>query len=240
MESHLVESGFRIPTISYFQEKYTLRCSLASNGRDNAQETRCKPFDKVALKSRLESLRALTIDTPSRIQSKIIEHCRQVGVAVTFVTLLSYMTAISAIRWLAPEKALIQLSTSYNSDDHFWSTFFRACWYLLMYRRKTIFLDEGRDYSQGDSASEFAERLLIPRDDMRSFLDSWEGDEESIVRFARCVGVAPGLVVGQLERLGQLTGTIDHFKKFPFELKAYVSPMGANAWNSRSAFPVRK
>ena len=51
-----------------------------------------------------------------------------------------------AASWIAPDKAMIQLSCRYKSDDQFWFTFFHECGHILLHGKKEGFL-EGKDIS---------------------------------------------------------------------------------------------
>jgi len=56
---------------------------------------------------------------------------------------------------------------------------------------------------QEQEANDFAARALIP-DIFRSELDGLPLRHEDLIRFARRVGVSPGIVAGQLQHLGRL------------------------------------
>jgi HTH-type transcriptional regulator / antitoxin HigA len=68
----------------------------------------------------LSSTRALTLESPAVFQPRIVEACAAVGVVVVFVPELPGARVCGATRWLNPNKALIQLSLRYKTNDHLW------------------------------------------------------------------------------------------------------------------------
>ena len=54
---------------------------------------------------------------------------------------------------------------------------------------------------------------------MRHFLDCWRGDESSVQRFADELGIAPGIVVGQLQhrKIAEFQ-RLNSLKRYQFDL----------------------
>lgn len=92
------------------------------------------------------------------------------------------------------------LSFRYRSDDQFWFTFFHEAAHLLLHGPDAMFLEDECEATSDEEreANEFAEATLVPRDRSEE-LQALQPDKDSILRFARRVGVAPGLIVGQLQ-----------------------------------------
>ena len=113
--------------------------------------------------------------------------------------------ASGATRFLSANKALLMLSFRYLSDDHFWFTFFHEGGHLLLHSEKSLFL-EGADMPSSreeEEANDFAARALIPLE-FQPLLAGLNADARGVIRFARQVGVSPGIVVGQLQHLGRV------------------------------------
>jgi len=172
-----------------------------------AQEIDCGTYSRDRFLSGLGEIRALTVEKPETFVPKLTEMCSSCGVAVVFVPELP-KTASGATRWLSPNKALVQLSLRYKSDDHLWFTFFHEAAHILFHRKKLIYIESGTyDSDQEREASRFAANTLIPQDKLNSFVanfDSMNISKSSIRAFARQLGVAPGIVVGRLQHEGLL------------------------------------
>lgn len=166
-----------------------------------SQSIECAKWDASIFKDCLSQIRPLTrLKDPSRFIPALKIVCANAGVAVTVVRAPAGCPASGATRFLSSDKALLQLSFRYLTDDHFWFTFFHEAGHLLLHGKKGFFL-EGRDLSSNDEeieANEFAERILIPLDYRQELLDL-RANSRDILRFARRINVSPGIVAGQLQ-----------------------------------------
>lgn len=200
---------------AYKPDPYALAAWLR-RGEVEAQGIDCAPYDEARFRTALEKVRKLTLEPPRVFQPRLVELCAGCGVAVVFVPELP-KTASGATRWLTASKALIQLSLKYKTDDHLWFTFFHEAGHILLHPKKDIFLDEkneedlfieaGSGAFEEEEANRFAARTLIPQADFRAFVTARSRfSKASIRQFAQEQGIAPGIVVGQLQ----------HAKKLPF------------------------
>jgi len=178
-------------------------------GDIDAQAVDCRPYDAAAFRRALIQLRALTTAEPGEFQRRIVEICASCGVAVVFVRELPNIRVSGATRWFSPKKAVIQVNLRYKTDDHFWFTVFHEAGHVLLDSKKEIFVDS--DKFEGDheeAANRFATEQLIPKADLRAFVASTRRmSKDAITRFARDQGIAPGIVVGQLQHWGHLPYT---------------------------------
>ena len=168
-------------------------------GEIEAQKIACDSHDPARLRAILTRIRGLTTAPPSVFQSKIQELCAACGVAAVFVPELP-KTASGATRWLAPSKALLQLSLRYKTDDHLWFTFFHEAGHILLHRKKAIFLESDRRSGKEEGeADQFAADMLIPQQKLDAFIAARAFSTASIRRFGQEHDIAPGIVVGQLQ-----------------------------------------
>ncbi|HPQ03365.1 MAG TPA: ImmA/IrrE family metallo-endopeptidase, partial [Bacillota bacterium] len=117
-------------------------------------------------------------------------------------------------RWLNRQKALIQLSFRYKTDDQLWFTFFHEAAHVLGGYQSSAFID---NFEPNDLASEveleadrFAADILVPPTEYRKFTEGIQGGRISrnkVSAFAKSIGVAPGIVVGRLQHDGLLPYT---------------------------------
>jgi HTH-type transcriptional regulator / antitoxin HigA len=172
-------------------------------GELEASEIECEPFDARKFRESLQEIRSLTRMPVEKWVSNVVGICASAGVAVVFVPEITGARASGAARWLTPNKALIQLSLRHKSDDHLWFSFFHEAGHLLLHSKKQTFVtdDRTKDLSE-DEANEFSSSYLIPKrfDAELATLDS----DESIRSFAKKLGIAPGIVVGRLQKEGIL------------------------------------
>jgi HTH-type transcriptional regulator / antitoxin HigA len=169
-------------------------------GEIAAREVQCAPFDAKGLRSALPELRSLTFEPPEIFAPKIQAICATYGVAVVFVEEIEGARASGVMRWITPEKALIQLSFRYRTDDHLWFTFFHEIGHVLLHGKTDMWIEDS--HSSGDDPKEteadrFSRDLLIPPkavSDLRVLKS-----KSAVIDFAHRIGIAPGVVVGRLQ-----------------------------------------
>ncbi|WP_375458348.1 ImmA/IrrE family metallo-endopeptidase [uncultured Enterovirga sp.] len=172
-----------------------------------ASRVHCDSWDASVFRERLRIARRLTWQKdPRSFIPKLRLLCAEAGVALVVARTPKGCPASGATHFLSPEKAMLVLSFRYRSDDQFWFTFFHEAAHLLLHRPGTLFLEGGdsdASTSEEREANDFAASVLVPpahQDELLSICDNLD----SILRFASRAGVAPGLIVGQLQHKGLL------------------------------------
>lgn len=163
-----------------------------------------KAWDAERFQNTLPSIRALTRKKiPSAFIPELQKLCAGCGVAVVIVRAPTGCRASGATLFLTPSKALLLLSFRYLSDDHFWFSFFHEAAHLILHGKDGLFLEgmEMCSTKEEHEANEFSASTLIP-EPFQLELSNLPLDGREVIRFARKVGVSPGIVVGQLQHLG--------------------------------------
>jgi HTH-type transcriptional regulator/antitoxin HigA len=167
-------------------------------GEIKAQSIDCEPFDHRRFRDSLNEIRSLTVSGPDEFVPRLTAICATSGVAVVFVPEITRARCWGVARWLTPTKALIELSLRYKSDDHLWFSFFHEAAHLLLHGKKAIFITTDRFTDDAEAeANSFAASFLIPKeheDRLRSLTVS------QVQGFAEDLGIAPGIVVGRLQK----------------------------------------
>ncbi|MEH2300897.1 MAG: helix-turn-helix domain-containing protein [Nostoc sp.] len=174
-------------------------------GEIEASEIACAPYDANKFREALQKIRTLTVEPPEIFQLKVERLCAEAGVAVVFVPQLPKTRTSGATHWLNPNKALIQLSLRYKTDDHLWFTFFHEAGHILLHGKRDLFLEgtgvtSVNDQEKEEEANKFAADILIPPADLKTFLASVQQfSKANIIQFAAEIGIAPGILVGRLQ-----------------------------------------
>lgn len=166
----------------------------------------CKPWDAEVFKKTLADIRTLTRERdPSIFIPELKKLCADCGVAVIVLRAPTRCRASGATRFLSPDKALLMLSFRFLSDDHFWFTFFHEAGHLLLHDKKTIFLEGAETrINEEAEANNFATQTLVPNEFRTTMLNLPLNGRE-VIRFAKTVGISPGILVGQLQHYGRFT-----------------------------------
>jgi len=188
-------------------------------GEIDAARLHCEPFDKAQFRHALDEIRGLTTTAPEVFVPRMQALAAKAGVAIVFVPALPKTGVSGATRWVNPQKALIQLSLRYKTDDHLWFTFFHEAGHILLHGKKELFIEGGNglDEAKEREADEFAQVELIPKKTLAVFLQQKSFSKAAIAKFARELGICAGIVVGQLQHHGALPRTHCNDLKRRFE-----------------------
>lgn len=111
---------------------------------------------------------------------------------------------VSGIASVCDRRATIALSSRHLTDDHFWFSLFHEAAHLLLHSGKLSIEVEGSVTEKDEiEANKFAANILVPVDKQVDLM-SLPANKYGIARFARSIGVLPGIVVGQLQHKGRL------------------------------------
>jgi HTH-type transcriptional regulator/antitoxin HigA len=172
-------------------------------GEIKADEIKCAAFDRAALHDALREIRRLTTSRIGEFLPKVQQGCAEAGVAFVVERPFERIALSGVSRWLNPKKALIQQTLRHLSNDHFWFTFFHECAHLLLHSRKILFIDaKGRGSADPEleaEANDWAANFLVPQGAMARFITRFSYKDSEVMRFAEEQGVAPGIIVGQLQ-----------------------------------------
>jgi len=169
-------------------------------GELQADSVGCEAFDAREFRRALSEVRELTVQPAKVWRQQMCDLCRAAGVAVVFTKEIPRASVSGATRWLTKDKALLQLSLKYKSDDQLWFTFFHEAGHILLHGKKQVFLEFGATDGTEEEreANQLAQDILItPAVATRlPYLRS----KTQILQFASEINLAPGIVVGRLQR----------------------------------------
>lgn len=176
-------------------------------GAIEADQINCAAYNANKFKETLQQVRALTIEPTEIFKLEMVRLCAEAGVAVVFLPELPKTRTCGATQWLNSDRALIQLSLRYKTDDHFWFAFFHEAGHILRHGKRGVFI-EFKDKEKNKEeleADAFAADILIPSAEFKQFLASGQyRSKAGIQQFAAEIGIAPGIVVGRLQHEGKL------------------------------------
>jgi Zn-dependent peptidase ImmA (M78 family) len=131
---------------------------------------------------------------------RLQELCASAGVIVLLIRELPKTHVCGATRWFSKDKALIQLSLRYKSDDQLWFTFFHEAGHIILHGKDLTFLEGNTEKNEFEAEADcFATDFLIPKGAFKEFIRTQMISISTIRRFAQEIGIAPGIVVGRLQ-----------------------------------------
>lgn len=173
-------------------------------GEVQAHKISCSNYSADGFKKALTEVKQLTQETDPKIFiPKLVDICSKVGVAVVFIPCFPNTGISGATHWLSSNKAVIQLSLRYKTNDHLWFTFFHEAGHILLHGKKKLHLEYNSNYLQPEEESEandFAQKQLIPRAIWKKILDEKKYHSETYIKtIAKELGISDGIIVGQLQ-----------------------------------------
>ncbi|NJK32154.1 MAG: helix-turn-helix domain-containing protein [Deltaproteobacteria bacterium] len=192
-----------------FEKKNGSVATWIRKGEITTTEIRTAPFDKHGFRAALSRLRELTKELdPNVFVPHLMKTCASYGVAVAFIPAPPGCPVSGATRWLTSDKAMLLLSLRHRTNDHLWFTFFHEAAHLLLHGKKLFFIEgiDGLDEHHEREADQFSEDLLIPPAAARRLaqLPKGRASKAQILAFASEVQIAPGIVVGRMQKEGWL------------------------------------
>ncbi|RIZ37170.1 ImmA/IrrE family metallo-endopeptidase [Pseudomonas putida] len=196
----------RFKTSKSFDKKVGATAAWVRFGELRALKISCEPWDENKLLNSLNEILALThISEPSSFIPKLQDILKACGVALVISRAPDGCPASGLAKFVSSDKALIMLSFRYLSDDHFWFSLFHEIGHLVLHGKTSTFVD-GEEFEctkEEEEANEFAALKLIPMEFRRN-MRAHASNYRSIIKFAKSIGVAPGIVVGQMQYEGIL------------------------------------
>ena len=166
----------------------------------------CAAWNPKKFRESLTAIRALTrAKDPGRFISELKRRCAECGVAVAVVRAPAGCRASGATFFFRDNCTLLLLSSRFLSDDQFWFTFFHEAGHLILHAHRQLILEGFGTSSdvEEEQANLFAERMIVPLRFDEAFR-RLRANAIQVIRFARSIGISPGVVVGQLQHRGIL------------------------------------
>ena len=208
------QSKYSITSVAYrhspsFQSNPTALAAWLRLGEIEAEQTECAQYSVAAFRQSLTQIRTLTAEATGRNLAEAQRLCREAGVVLCFTQPFKGMALSGASRWLTPRKPIIQLSARHKTDDHLWFSLFHEAAHILRHNKKQVFIDgirgtaaagESEECEAETEADAWARDFLIPRAAWEKFASSFLGRAAEVRLFAEEQGIAPGIIVGRLQK----------------------------------------
>jgi HTH-type transcriptional regulator/antitoxin HigA len=178
-----------------------------AKGEQEAEGVQVQPHDASGLRAALPDIKCLSRMKGDSFFEPLTELCAQFGVALIFVPAPQGARVCGATRWLDKDRALVQLSLRYKTNDQLWFTLFHELGHVLLHGKREQFIDFERmcdDNASEKEANEFASRQLVNPHELSHFISAGDFGFEAVRSFAEQQCVAAGIVVGQLQFRGAI------------------------------------
>ena len=171
-----------------------------------AGEIETDPFNPARLATVVPEVAALSQTAAFSLAVKRLRGLlASAGVAFVLTPELPGVHVSGAARWLTADRAVVQVSLRYKSDDQFWFTVLHEVGHVLQAKRAQGVIDEeGSEETSTveESVNAFARDALLPPALFDAFVQRGDLSKEAVEQLAGQAHVSAGVVVGQLQGRG--------------------------------------
>ncbi len=167
-----------------------------------------KPFNRRKLVESLDEIRDMTVMDPVVFFPRLVQLLAECGVSLVLLPNLKNCGINGAVKWLGKDKVILALNNRGKYADTFWFALFHELGHVLQQRIKVLHVSEiNNDGLKANElidrlekeANEFSRNTLIPQDEYSRFIQQRNFTLGSILKFAECINLMPGIVVGRLQ-----------------------------------------
>lgn len=196
-----VLSDLKVPGIAYrkngenAESDYALAV-WAQKARLEARNVSAAPINVEKLCSIIPDIRNLTTEDPDVFCPALETMLGDCGVVIVFLPHIKG-SFLHGATFVDGNHIVIGLTVRGRDADRFWFSLFHELYHIIAGHifSSTVSLTE-----REQSADRFARDTLIPEEEYERFLNVTYKSRESIMRFADEIGIAPGIVVGRLQK----------------------------------------
>lgn len=168
----------------------------AQEARKEARSICTKPIDLKKLNDILPLIRKMTLQEPQEFCEKLQKTMADCGIALVFLPHIGG-SFLHGATFLEGNKIVMGLTVRGKDADRFWFSLFHEIWHVL---DGHISKSSGTDEADERAADEFAKNILISQNEFDAFVKKGRFDGGAICNFSAKIGIAPGIVVGRLQK----------------------------------------
>ena len=153
-------------------------------------------IDLKTLKEKLPEIRSMTAMNPADFCPKLIEMLSGCGIALVFLPHIGG-SFLHGATFCDGNKIVVGLTVRGKDADKFWFSLFHELGHIVLgHIGKTDEITE-QDENEADL---WAKDELIPKEEFEQFKKTQDYSSISVCDFANKIGIAPGIVVGRLQK----------------------------------------
>lgn len=177
-----------------------LLIAWAQKAKLDARKIDTKPIDIKTLLTEIKNIRSMTSMGPDKFCTKLIYLLANCGIALVFLPHMGG-SFLHGATFLEGNKIVIGLTIRGKDADKFWFSLFHEIAHILYGH---IGQPNGTSDEDEKSADEFAKNTLIPEQEYKFFIANNDFSKIAIINFASQIGIDVGIVVGRLQKEGNI------------------------------------
>lgn len=197
----LLENDRLIPGIAFRKLSVSEKSDIASicwaqKAKLDARVIETKDINIAKLKEYIPRFREMTCLSPEVFCKELVSILTSCGIAVVFLPHIngSYLQGAT---FYDGKKIVMGLTVRGKNADKFWFSFFHELAHIIYGHIGQL---DGASEDDENIANEFARDTLIPIAEFKEFVENNSINKATISLFSKRIGIAPGIVVGRLQK----------------------------------------
>lgn len=172
----------------------------AQEAKIRARTIETLPINIKGLNTAVSDLRKMTMLKPKEFCPKIKKSLADCGIALVFLPHLKG-SFLQGATFLDGNKIVVGLTARGKDADKFWFSLFHELAHIILGHVGQA----NGIYDEDEKAADlWSGNTLIPLADFEAFKEKRDYTEQSVQKFAKEQGIAPGIVVGRMQREGMI------------------------------------
>ena len=192
----------------------------AQKARIEARSMRTDPINIRLLKDYIPQIRALTTLEPEVFCSKLESLLAQCGIALVFLPHIDG-SFIHGAAFVEGNRIVLGLTVRGKYADMFWFSLFHELGHILYGHIAHNSVDDENNEIEAD---DFAKNVLIPPEKYDTYVERRDFSKSEILCFSNMISVAPGIVLGRLQKEGHIPFSYHHELKVKYEYSDEAKP----------------
>lgn len=160
-----------------------------------ARGIQTEPINIKGLIAAIPDIRKMTVMKPNEFCPKVKKYLADCGIALVFLPHLKG-SFLQGATFLDGNKIVVGLTARGKDADKFWFSLFHELAHIVLGHVGQI---NGISDEDERAADTWSEETLINKKEFNAFIKEKDYTEQSIIRFAKEQGIAPGIVVGRMQ-----------------------------------------
>lgn len=174
----------------------------AQEAKIKARDIETAPINVSGLISELSDIRRMTVVKPAKFCPVLRKKLADCGIALVFLPHLKG-SFLQGATFLDGNKIVVGLTARGKDADKFWFSLFHELAHIILGHVGQV---NGTSNEDEKAADAWSGNMLIAEEKFEAFRDVWnrERSEQNVLRFAKSQEIAPGIVVGRMQREGMI------------------------------------
>lgn len=172
----------------------------AQEARIQAREIQTSPIDIQGLIASIPEIRKMTVMDPEEFCPKVKKTLENCGIALVFLPHLKG-SFLQGATFLDGNKIVVGLTVRGKDADKFWFSLFHELAHIVLGH---IGKTNGTTDQDENDANTWSEDTLIDPTEFETFIQRKDYSESNVLAFANEQKIAPGIVVGRMQRKGMI------------------------------------